>query len=68
MNCLQVFKKMHSLLDSLSFALSLNILITFLQIEFDEKEMRREIMIAIKNIHGIRFILRNFPFSLLSKI
>ena len=25
-----------------------------LQIEFDEKELRREITYAIKNIHGIR--------------
>ena len=27
-----------------------------LQMEFDEKELRREITYAIKNIHGIRYI------------
>jgi len=27
------------------------------QIEFDEKELRREITYAIKNIHGIRLVL-----------
>jgi hypothetical protein len=26
------------------------------QIEFDEKELRREITFAIKNIHGIRYV------------
>ena len=26
----------------------------FFQIEFDEKELRKEITYAIKNIHGIR--------------
>jgi len=26
-----------------------------LQIEFDEKQLRREITYAIKNIHGIRY-------------
>lgn len=28
-----------------------------LQMEFDEKELRREISYAIKNIHGIRHVL-----------
>jgi len=27
-----------------------------LQIEYDEKELRREITFAIKNIHGIRYV------------
>lgn len=37
------------------FSNYLNFLFDFvLQIEFDEKELRREITYAIKNIHGIR--------------
>uniref|UniRef100_A0A8C3IPS2 dynamin GTPase n=1 Tax=Chrysemys picta bellii TaxID=8478 RepID=A0A8C3IPS2_CHRPI len=31
------------------------------KMEFDEKELRREISYAIKNIHGIRHILPHFP-------
>ncbi len=33
----------------------------FPQIEFDEKELRREITYAIKNIHGIRYVQMQIP-------
>ena len=33
-----------------------NFTIVFFQIEFDEKDLRREITYAIKNIHGIRLV------------
>jgi len=30
------------------------------QMEFDEKELRREISYAIKNIHGIRYVSQTY--------
>lgn len=44
---------------------NLNALLFFLKIEFDEKEMRREIMYAIKNIHGIRFVFGTYSWKVL---
>ena len=35
-----------------------NFTIVFFQIEFDEKDLRREITYAIKNIHGIRLVYK----------
>ena len=62
---------------SLSFSVSLSLspclsllspffLSFYVQMEFDEKELRKEISYAIKNIHGIRHVCSHLPPSSLS--
>lgn len=40
-------------------------LLVFSQMEFDEKDLRREISYAIKNIHGVRQVTWEVPHVLL---